>query len=89
MICRAKSMVSSLVSAVLGIGKEQQWVIEEDLFGLGLANSMFIITLSSIACIPVKTANLTPVDHILYIITIYRWSKCLGHKILYPDGNEP
>ncbi len=72
MVRRAKCMVSNLVSAMLSIGQKEQWLIEEDLFGFRLADPMLVITLSSIACVPVEAGNLAPVNHLLYIAKIYR-----------------
>ena len=56
---------------MLGIFDNDQWIVEEDAFGLGLTDVMFIGTLAAIAAVPVKTLDAAHVDHV-YMMNIYR-----------------
>src|ERR1700759_4770322 len=57
---RVKSL---LVSAVLHVLDNDQGIVEENAFGLGLTNVMFVCALTAIAVVPVKPGNLFKVDH--------------------------
>ena len=63
-------MEARLLSAVFLI-RRQQGLIEEDLLSFCLADTMFIGALAGVTLVPVKTGNLRPVNHGMYIINIY------------------
>src|SRR5258707_3866810 len=46
---------------------DDQRIVEEDTFRLGLTDVMFIRTLAAVAIVPVKTRDLFKVDHYVYV----------------------
>ena len=44
-----------------------QWIVEEDTFCLGLTDVMFIRALAAVAVVPVKLGDLVKVDHGVYV----------------------
>jgi hypothetical protein len=40
-----------------------QWIVEEDTFRLGLTDVMFIRALAAVAIVPVKPGDLVKLDH--------------------------
>jgi lytic murein transglycosylase len=60
--------VETLLSfTVLCILDNDQGIVEEDTFRLGLTDVMFIRTLAAIAIVPVKTCDLVKIDHCVYV----------------------
>ncbi len=56
-----------LFFTMLCILDNDQGIVEEDTFRLGLTDVMFIRTLAAIAIVPVKTCDLVKVDHCVYV----------------------
>ena len=52
---------------MLCIFGNDQWIVEEDTFRLGLTDVMFIRTLAAVAVVPVKPGDLVKVDHNVYV----------------------
>jgi hypothetical protein len=59
----AQCKKSSLPSANLLIHADQQWIVEEDLRGLRLRDTMFDFTFTRIASIPLEPDNPFKIDH--------------------------
>ena len=60
--------VETLLSfTMLCILDNDQGIVEEDTFRLGLTDVMFIRTLAAIAIVPVKTCDPVEVDHCVYV----------------------
>src|SRR5271168_3341248 len=57
---------------MLGILNNDQRIVEENTFGFGLTDVMFIRTLAAVAIVPVKTRDLVKVDHVVYYQYIQR-----------------
>lgn len=64
-------MVAWLLLAMLLVGHYQQRLVEEDLLSFRLTHAVFVSALAGIAFVPVKAGHLFPVDHTVYIFTIY------------------
>jgi hypothetical protein len=69
--CLSQRIETLFSFAVFCILNNDQWIVEEDTFGFGLTDVMFIRTLAAVAIVPVKTGDLVKVNH-LYMLSIYR-----------------
>src|SRR5438105_1182454 len=67
----AQSMETWLTQTVPDIFKHKQRLVQKNLFGLCLADIVFICTLTAIAFIPVKARCVFYGIHLLYIPHIY------------------
>jgi len=57
--------------AMTPILNHKQWLTEEQLLGLRLADPVLICALASVSGVPIETSDTIPIDH-LYIIMIYK-----------------
>ena len=72
LICPAQGMQPVLAATVSVVSHQQKRFVEEDLLGLALADLVLVDTLPSIAFVPVEADNPRPIEHVLYIVIIYR-----------------
>ncbi len=65
--CLSQRMEALLCFTMLGILDDDQRIVEEDTFSLGLTDVMFIRTLAAVAVVPVETGDLVKVHHSVYV----------------------
>lgn len=74
-------MESGFRLTVLNIHLHNEWIIEENLLSLGLANTVFLDAFSGVTVVPIEAADLVPVYHCLYIINIYIYCPVLMREV--------
>jgi len=70
--CFSQRVETLLAFAMPRILNNDQRIVEENTFGFGLTNVMFIRTFAAIAIVPVKTRDLVKVNHCVYVQYIQR-----------------
>jgi hypothetical protein len=63
LVCLPQRVKSRFLIAMPWVIDNDQGIVEENAFSLGLTNVMFIGAFTAVAGIPVKTDNLSGVDH--------------------------
>ena len=67
-----ESMQPNFANTVADILDDQQWIVEEDLLGLGLTDVMLFYALAAISFIPIKSFNPRKIKHVVYYQHIQR-----------------
>lgn len=83
----AKGMQPSLAFAMSKVWPNQQGRVEKDLFCFGLADAMLVDALATIAIVPIKTGDLSPIDG-LHITIIYAQRNDMQSAALKPEGEH-
>jgi len=65
--CLSQRVETPLPFTMLCILDNDQRIVKEDTFRLGLTDAMFVRALAAVAVVPVKPGDLVKVDHGVYI----------------------
>ena len=83
----AQSVLSRFHLAMRDVVQKKQWLIEEDLLGFRLDNTMFFCAFSGITDIPVKACNQRKFNH-MCILPTYTSVASHDNKLLLSDQGK-